>query len=254
MVQVLPASVRLALQCQGTLGKQEIKDMLLTEASLLDEVVYLLFSAFDKIPTLQQRFANELISLAIQREEAIPEYLAHIAGSLPPDQRVPAHRLVEMSWCGFGFRELYHRCATECWVNYLEPMLLGYTGAVGLVPFIKYRKPFTLVIPDRLNTGDYCGYYFDMAVSNPSARMFALHQLMEKPIVVYFPGKGDQWELTKIYLERYSHYVHNPLLADVPFKSILGEGEKVHPEALGLLRRVHNAIWRILPPWLPSAA
>lgn len=159
--RVLPLSVRFASEHKGgQLGREEISDLL--NGGFADEAIPLVLEALASDSDTQKKFLDAFVRCVwkFNSDVAIRATLHETLGALPPDFRVPARELIEMSWCGFVSRKKMELCATMNWVEARVPVLVGYSSAIALVSFIRCGAEFYLMLPQHIDGNADCGYEF----------------------------------------------------------------------------------------------
>lgn len=215
--RVLPLSVRFASEHKGCrLGREEISDLL--NGGFVDEAIPLVLEALASNPDAQEKFLDGFVRCVwkYNSDVGICAIIREALDVLPPNCRIPARELIEMSWCGFVSRDKMALCATINWAEARVPVLVGYSSAVALVPFIRHGTPFYFMFSQD-GSGNY-GYEFYPTPDGHEMLLVDVEDIRETKIsVIFFPdnfGRHDAQTL-KADFER-------ACLRDIILESVLG--------------------------------
>lgn len=215
--RVLPSSVRFASEHKGCqLGHEEIRDLL--NGGFVDEVIPLVLEALASDADALENFLDEIVRCIgnYDSDAAIGTIIRETLEILPLNSRVPAHQLIEMSWCGFVQRQKIETHAAVSLAEARVPILVGYSSAVALVPLIRHGAPFYLMLPN--GDGDMSGYEFYPTSEGTKVFLTDGTDIGEEKIsLMCFPDRFgcQQAEVLKIDLE-------SSRLCNVVLESVFG--------------------------------
>ena len=213
--RVLPVSVRFAAQHKhGMVGVEEIGDLL--NAGFIDEAIPLILEAYALDLNAQEEFVEGLLPYVWKNsaDVALCAYLAEALDALPPECRVPARKLIEMSWCGFMARGKMELCAAVNWVEARVPVFVGYDSVVALVPFIRHGSAFYMMFPQE--DREIWGYeFYPTPESHKVLPMFGRETRETKVSILFFPDRAGYQDAEQLKADFESHHPCNIILESV---------------------------------------